>query len=87
MTQSEKAAELEARHDETDKSSPKFKDELTGTLVTQTTYTEQADISPTTKITGKTTAKPKPAKKSEHKQIIQDIALETTQPKVIFVKC
>jgi len=84
LTQSEKAVELESRHDEQDKSSPKLKDELTGTLVTQTTHTEQADISPTTKISAKTTARPKPAKKSEHKQIIQDIAFETTQPKVIL---
>ena len=58
-----------------------IKDELTGTVVTQTTLTEQADISQPI-ITSKTSATAKPAKKSKHKQVIQDVAVETTQTKV-----
>ena len=82
MTQSEQTDEFEPVLDEPDTQSlPQIKDELTGTLVTQTTLTEQADISEP-KITSKTSATAKPAKKSKHKQIIQDVAVETTQAKV-----
>jgi hypothetical protein len=60
---------------------PQIKDELTGTLVTLTTPTEQAATTATTQV--KTTATRKPATKSKHKQIIQDVPIETAQSKVI----
>ena len=82
MAQSEQTDEFKPVLDEPDTQSlPQIKNELTGTLVTQTTLTEQADISEPT-ITSKTSATAKPAKKSKHKQIIQDVAVETTQAKV-----
>jgi hypothetical protein len=65
-----------------DKPKPQMKSELAGTLVTQTTHTEKADIAPTTVPTSVT---PQLARKSKHKQIAQDIPLETTLTKVQIV--
>jgi hypothetical protein len=61
---------------------PQIKDELTGTLVTLTTPTEQAATTATTTATtkAKSTAT---RKQSKHKQIIQDVPIETTLTKVI----
>jgi hypothetical protein len=82
LTQTEQTDEFKPVLDEPDSQSlPQIKDELTGTVVTQTTLTEQADIS-RPKITSKTSATAKPSKKSTHKQVIQDVAVERTQAKV-----
>jgi hypothetical protein len=74
---------MTARQFETDKSQPQLKDELTGTLVIQTTHTEQADISTTT-APAKTKALPIPGKRSKHRQVAEDVPIETTTPKVLI---
>ena len=85
LTESEKTSEFEYHPDDKDKSLPQIKDELTGTLVTLTTPTEQAATTATTTATTqvKSTATRKPAQQSKHKQIIQDVPIETTLSKVI----
>lgn len=86
LTESEKAAELESLPVVKDKSKKQLRDELTGTLVTQTTITEQADTSTTTP-TSQTKVKPVPAKPSKHRQVVQDVLIESTISKVIACFC
>ena len=81
MAEAEKAAEIAAGQLKPDKSQPQLKDELTGTLVTQTTHSEQADISTKT-VQTKTKVKPALAKNSKHRQVAEDVPIETTTPKV-----